>query len=136
MSFLGDYNPCIITIYSQRSRDHAAAFGCSGTVQSSWQACALYWGLKKHIGISILWGYPYLNGLRYERVYMGHPYPNFCLCAFLAPYRSIRAQNMHAPDAEALSMQASINSSAHFPPTRGYCLGSCAFDLGLTEVHP
>ena len=25
---------------------------------------------------------PYLNGLHYKGVYMGYPYPNFCLCAF------------------------------------------------------
>ena len=25
-------------------------------------------------------------GLLYKGVYMGYPYPNFCLCAFLGPY--------------------------------------------------
>ena len=29
-------------------------------------------GPKKHIGISILWGYPYLIGLYYKGVYMGY----------------------------------------------------------------
>ena len=37
---------------------------------------------KKHISISILSGYPYPIGLHYKGVYMGYPYPNFCLCAF------------------------------------------------------
>ena len=36
-------------------------------------------GPKKHISISILWGYPYLTGLRDKGVYMGYPYPKFCL---------------------------------------------------------
>ena len=39
-------------------------------------------GPKKHISISILWGYPCLIGLLYKGVYMGYPYPSFCLCAF------------------------------------------------------
>ena len=38
------------------------------------------------LGISNLWGYPYLNGLHYKGVYMGYPYPYFCLCASLGPY--------------------------------------------------
>ena len=38
---------------------------------------------KKHISKSILKGCPYLNGLHYKGVYMGYPYPNFCLCGFL-----------------------------------------------------
>ena len=33
-------------------------------------------------------GYPYLNGLHDKGVYMGYPYPNVCLCAFLGPYSS------------------------------------------------
>ena len=41
---------------------------------------------QKHISISILRGYPYLNGLHYKTVYMGYPYPNFSLCVFLGPY--------------------------------------------------
>ena len=44
-----------------------------------------YWGPKKNISTSILPGYPYLSGLHYKGVYMGYPYPNFCLCAFLGP---------------------------------------------------
>ena len=40
---------------------------------------------QKHISISILKGYPYLIGLHDKGVYMGYPYPNFCLCAFLGP---------------------------------------------------
>ena len=28
-------------------------------------------------------GYPYLIGLHYKGVYMGYPYPYFCLCVFL-----------------------------------------------------
>ena len=48
---------------------------------------------KKHISISILKGYPYLIGLLYKGVYMGYPYPNFCLCAFFgAPYKGRHAQ--------------------------------------------
>ena len=35
---------------------------------------------KHFIGI-----HPYLIGLYYKGVYMGYPYPNFCLCAFLGP---------------------------------------------------
>ena len=31
-------------------------------------------------------GYPYLIGLHYKGVYMGYPYRNFRLCAFLGPY--------------------------------------------------
>ena len=42
-------------------------------------------GPKKHISISILWGYPYLIGFHYKGVYMGRPYPYFCLCAFWGP---------------------------------------------------
>ena len=42
-------------------------------------------GPKKHMSISILGGYPDLIGLYYKGVYMGYPYPNFCLCAFLGP---------------------------------------------------
>ena len=45
----------------------------------------MYEGPKMHISISILWGYPYLNGLHYKGVYMAYPYPNFCLRAFLGP---------------------------------------------------
>ena len=41
---------------------------------------------QKHITISILWGYPYLIGASLYGVYLGYPYPNFCLCAFLRPY--------------------------------------------------
>ena len=40
----------------------------------------------KHISISILQGYPYLIGLHSKGVYMGYPYPYFCLCAFWGPY--------------------------------------------------
>ena len=40
---------------------------------------------KKHISISILWGYPYLDGLHYKGVYMGYPYPNFAYVPFLGP---------------------------------------------------
>ena len=43
-------------------------------------------GPKKHISISILWGYAYLLGLLFQGVYMGYPYPSFCLCAFWGPY--------------------------------------------------
>ena len=43
-------------------------------------------GRFQHISISFLWGYPYLIGLHYKGVYMGYPYPEFCLCAFLGPY--------------------------------------------------
>ena len=43
-------------------------------------------GPQQHISTSILWVYPYLIGLYYKRVYMGYPYPNFCLCAFGGPY--------------------------------------------------
>ena len=46
-------------------------------------------GPKKHISISILWGYPYLNGLHYKGVYMGYPYPYVCLCAFVGRYQSV-----------------------------------------------
>ena len=42
-------------------------------------------GTKKHISISIIWGYPYLIVLLYKGVYMGYPYPNFCLCGFWGP---------------------------------------------------
>ena len=41
---------------------------------------------QNRISISILTGYPYLIGLHYKGVYMGYPYPNFCLCAALGPY--------------------------------------------------
>ena len=33
----------------------------------------------------------YLIGLQYKGVYMGYPYPNFCLCAFLGSYQSLGA---------------------------------------------
>ena len=40
---------------------------------------------KRHISISILWGYPCLIGLHYKGVYMEHPYPYFSFCAFWCP---------------------------------------------------
>ena len=40
---------------------------------------------KKHISISILWGYPYLNGLHYKGVYMGYTYPKFSYVLFWCP---------------------------------------------------
>ena len=44
-----------------------------------------FWGPQKDLSISILHGYPYLIGLHYRGVYMGYPYPNYCLCAFWGP---------------------------------------------------
>ena len=37
--------------------------------------------------VGTLQGYPYLIGLQYKGFYMGYPNPNFCLCAFLGPYK-------------------------------------------------
>ena len=46
-------------------------------------SCArVFLGTPKDLSISILHGYPYLIGLHYRGVYMGYPYPNYCLCAF------------------------------------------------------
>ena len=42
-----------------------------------------YSGPQKDTSISILYGYPYLNGLHYKGVYMGDPWPYSCLCVFL-----------------------------------------------------
>ena len=44
---------------------------------------------EAHTIISIKWGYPYLNGLHYKGVYMGYPYHDLCLCAFLGPYNEV-----------------------------------------------
>ena len=56
------------------------AFGDKDSKCMRWQQLeeAQNKGPKKHISISILWGYPYLIGLPYKGVYMGYPYPNFC----------------------------------------------------------
>ena len=43
-------------------------------------------GTQKPHKHKLLWGYPYLIGLHYKGVYMGYPYPYFCLCAFWGPY--------------------------------------------------
>ena len=43
----------------------------------------------------MLWGSPYLVGLPFKGVYMGYPYPYFCLYAFLGPYPTSRGALSH-----------------------------------------
>ena len=52
---------------------------------------------KKHISISILLGYPYHIGLHDMGIYMGYPYPNFCLCAFLGAVKGLLCFKMFPP---------------------------------------
>ena len=62
---------------------YAVALACLVLLGYIMTSCS---DIRKHISISILWGYPYLIGLYYKGVYMGYPYPIFCLCALLGPY--------------------------------------------------
>ena len=53
---------------------------------------------KKHISIGILEGYPYLIVLQHKGVYMGYPFPYFCLCASLGPELSRVRSNRKSSD--------------------------------------
>ena len=72
-------------------------------------------GPKKHISISILWGYPYIIGLLYKGVYMGYPYPNFCLCAFLGPYCGLAVSDIAVRVGKGLRIQVHKPSTGHTP---------------------
>ena len=60
--------------------------GCMAWLVNQDRRSVYFYGPKKHISISILWGHPYLIGLPFKGVYMGYPHPYFCLCAFGGPY--------------------------------------------------
>ena len=70
-------------VYGLRFRVQGSRLEVSGSGSSK--------GPKKHISISILWGYPYLIGLLYEGFVWDIPILIFCLCAFLGPYLDVSA---------------------------------------------